>query len=255
MDVFFGARGRLKKFLTCQKKTKSINFKNRNISIKKHRPDYTPQTMLKTECPHCSCSVYSPLLTESEDTDCPSCGKPFTVKEVFISAGPYSIYRDVLLKNMGKYLRLLREAKEEVDSIKKKGEGSRAYAESAKTVDLFIDRLKELLDGCRSKLRVTGEDISVEYMLYKTLHKGKLVNISSTGICIHVGEDAVGLNRGQSLNLNIKDPMMAEPLYVEGEVVWVSGEHSMGVRFINMDEGRKKILHDLILEKSLSETD
>lgn len=208
--------------------------------------------MLKSECPHCNCWVYSPFLAETKETECPSCGKPFPVNEVYISAGPYSIYRDVLMKNKHKYLRLLREAKDEIEDIKKSGQGAKAYAESAKTVDMFINRLKELLDGCRDKLRVSGKDTTVEYMLDKTLHKGRLINISSTGVCLGVGEEGAGLDKGQIINLNIKDPAMAEPLLLKGEIIWRNSDNHIGVMFMEMDEGQRKILLDLILEKSLS---
>lgn len=209
--------------------------------------------MLKTECPYCKSWVFSPLLTDVEETVCPDCGKTLPVQEVFVSAGPYAIYRDVLVKNIHKYTRLLGEAKKELAEVERltgTGEGSRAYDETAKTVKKFIDNIEELLAGCRDGLRVTPENITVDYVFNDNTYSGRLVNVSTTGMCMNVGENA-GIHRsGQTLNLSIKEEGGAAALDIVGEVVWMGEQGSMGVKFFDMDKDRRGALWNFIMEKS-----
>ena len=209
--------------------------------------------MLKTECPYCKSWVYSPLLTDVEETVCPDCGKTLPVQDVFVSAGPYAIYRDVLLKNIHKYTRLLMEAKKELADVEKlmgSGENPAAYRETSKTVRKFINDIEELLAGCREGLRITPENITATYTCDDTERTGKLVNISTTGMCLNVGEGAGALRSGQTLKLSIKDE--AKPLTIEltGEIVWVGEHGNMGVKFFEMDKNRREDLWNFIVEKN-----
>jgi len=176
------------------------------------------------------------MLAESSEMECPNCGTTFPVKDVFISAGPYSIYREVLLKNAHKYIRLLREATNEAEDLNKQGKDSKPYRESAKTVDVFVQRLKELLDGCRDRLRVPGGSTAVEYSLEGAPCSGKLVNISTTGICIKIEDKDEKIAIGKIMDIGIKDDKLNEPLNLKAEVVWNTDQGLAGLRFIGLEE-------------------
>lgn len=209
--------------------------------------------MLKTECTECKVWVYSPFLTDMKETVCPDCGVTFQVGEIFISAGPYAIYRDVLLKNMHKYTRLLAEARKELselDRLKGLSNDSKAYGETTETIKKFIKNLEELLEGCRGGLRVPVEDITLDYVFDKNLYNGKLVNISTTGVCLEVGENVSIHSKGQEINLSIKEENMSEPLHLAGEIVWAGRGGRVGVKFLNMDEDKKHALREFIMDKN-----
>lgn len=206
--------------------------------------------VLKTECPDCKIWVYSPFLNESDNTVCPDCGKNFPVGELFVSAGPFAIYREVLQKNMHKYTRLLGEAKKELESLSSlKGMG-KPYEETASTVRKFIANLEELLEGCREGLRVHAGDIGVDYVLNDTVMKARLVNISITGICLDVGENVARLGKGQVITLAIKDPAIPDGFRLVGEVVWSGKGTQTGVRFLDLDNDEKRVLKDYVMEKN-----
>lgn len=209
--------------------------------------------MLKTECSNCKCSVTSPLLAESKEMECPNCGTLFPVKDVFISAGPYSIYREVLVKNMHKYVRLLREAKIEMTDMEEQGKSSMPFRESAKTVDMFINRLKELLDGCRDRLRVPGGETLVEYSIEGNPCMGRLINISSTGVCLIMKDNFERVAPGKIIDLNVRDTRLSEPLNLKGEVVWNTDKGLAGLRFIGLEKHIKEPLSKFIVAKTSNE--
>jgi len=204
--------------------------------------------MLKTECPNCKDWVYSPLLSELTETECPDCGFHFPVSEVYVSAGPYSMYRDILLKNVHKYMKLLREAKTEMAEIEQRGGQDRGYRESAMSLNIFIKSLEELLNGCRDRLRVPGVDSYVEYRIDNTPRIGKLVNISTTGLCLDAGENVSQLKKGRAMTITIKGGSLPEPLSLTGEVVWSGAENRAGVKFAEMDEETTKYMRKYVLE-------
>jgi len=206
--------------------------------------------MLKTECPKCKCAITSPFLAGAEDMECPNCKETFHVKDVCISAGPYSIYREVLLKNIHKYVRLLREARIELKDLEEQGKDSLPFKESAKTVNIFMERLKELLDGCRDKLRVPGGGAPVDYTIDDASFEGSLQNISVTGLCLKVESDEGKAARGRSINLSIKDPALDEPLSLNGQVVWDSNDGLLGVKFDDVDDAAKEALSAYMATKT-----
>ncbi len=205
--------------------------------------------MLETKCPKCKSTLASPFLCESQVAECKNCGASFPVTEVLISAGPYSIYRDVLIKNIHKYVGLLREAKSELSELEAGGENSITRSESAKTVNLFISRLKELLDGCRDKLRIPGTGSTVEFTLHGETRSGALINISSRGICINMKKSAHMISPGVETKLKIIDKSLSEPLTLHGEVVWNTDKGLTGLILTDLDESTQKALWSFIREK------
>jgi hypothetical protein len=122
-----------------------------------------------------------------------------SITEVYISAGSYSIYREALLKSRSKYIRLLEEAKKELDELKNKK--SAPYDKSADTVMSFIEDLKEMLDGARGSPRTHGGRTSVEYSIHDVTQQGGLVNISSSGVCIDVEEVSSLPQKGDKISV------------------------------------------------------
>ncbi|MFQ5480383.1 MAG: PilZ domain-containing protein [Thermodesulfobacteriota bacterium] len=206
--------------------------------------------MLNTKCPKCRNTITSPFLSEFEVVRCTGCGASFPVKDVLISAGPYSIYRDVLIKNIHKYIGLLKEAKSEIGELEKGGNNSAAHSESVKTVRLFISRLKELLNGCRDKLRVPGDKSSVECSIHGNTCTGALINISLTGICIDISENLHMIAPGVIIKLTIMDESFSGPLHLHGEVVWNTDKGQTGLIFTGLTKSVKKDLWSFITSKS-----
>jgi hypothetical protein len=200
--------------------------------------------MLMIECPNCKEWIHSPLLLEIKETKCPSCEEVVPVTEVYISAGSYSIYREALLKSRPKYIRLLEEAEKELNELKNKK--SMPYDKSADTVISFIEDLKEMLDGSRGSPRTPGGSTTVEYSVQEVTHQCGLVNISSSGICIDVGEVSTLPQKGEKICVQF---LGEEPFRIEGMVMWAGKETQLGIRFLDMDESTIKHLHNYILGK------
>jgi hypothetical protein len=206
----------------------------------KHRTKVT--AMLMVECPDCKEWIPSPFLLEIKETQCPNCEGLVPVKEVYISAGAYSINRDALLKSIFKYKRLIAEAGKNLEELQKNKRG--AY--EVKRVVKFIENLKELLDGCRDSPRAPGGRVMVECTFKDAACNSELVNISSTGACVDVGEVSFLPQKGDKVGLRFwgKDPFR-----VEGSVIWIGKENRIGTKFLNIDKLTIKHLHDYILEK------
>ncbi|MBI5345384.1 MAG: PilZ domain-containing protein [Deltaproteobacteria bacterium] len=206
--------------------------------------------MLKTECAKCREWVHLPFTSVVTETVCPSCNEMIPVKEVYVSAGPFMILRDVLSKNMFKYKRLVLEAEMEVRELGKYG-NSRGYDISAQSIGMFVSNIKEMLDGCRDNLRHRLEEDHMEYIVDGRAHKGNIVNISVSGICMDAGKNA-GINKlGGEIVLRLKANESSGEFNLSGSVVRIGAENHIGVKFTNMDEDSRKKIEDFILVKSL----
>ena len=203
--------------------------------------------MLKVECPKCKEWVHSPFLVEMDEMTCPSCGVQIPVEEVYISAGPYSISRDVLMKHFFKYRRLLTEASTELEELKKEGEGLKKYDITADNVSKFMKNLEELLAGCRSGFRISPGDKKVNYFIDDSSHESKLINISMTGICINAGEGAALPAVSDKITIELVDD--SHNIKVQGVALRVAKSGIIGIQFAELDMDAKKSLLDYILEK------
>lgn len=212
-----------------------------------HRP------MLKTECTKCGTWAMLPFNTV-EETACPNCGEDIPVKDVYVSAGPYTIYRDVLLKNMYKYKRLIMEAEKEISELQKKN-GEKRYEVTAESIRLLLANFKEMLDGCRDSQRHNlGSNIS--YTINKQTYQGKIVNLSLSGICIDAGKIASVSKLFNEIMIRLKYGQ--EQVSLNGKIMWIGGGNKMGIKFLNIDENVREALKDYILrnwdrEKALQE--
>jgi len=208
--------------------------------------------MLKTKCSDCSSWVYSPILTEITETECPDCGSTFSINDLYVSTGPFSVYRDALLKNLHKYTQLLKSAREERDEFKSRAKGDKSDTESIATLENFVSGLEELLSGCRSRLRVPVKNTVVKYSTDTIPRQGTLVNISSTGICIEASEEISKLHNGSFVILIIDNMNTVDTIYLHGEVVWTGAEKNgnrMGIRFINSEPEVEERIRSFITEE------
>lgn len=205
--------------------------------------------MLKVECPECKEWIHSPLLMEMDKTTCPGCGVQVPVDEVYITAGPYSISRDVLMKHFFKYKRLLTEAANELEEMKKEGKGLKTYEVSSDSVNKFMGNLQELLTGCRSGFRITPGDKKVNYFVKdnSNSNESRLVNISMTGICIDAAEGSVMPRKGEEITIELVDEQYS--IKVKGMVVRSGKDSTIGIQFLGLDDNTRKGLLDYILEK------
>ncbi|MFQ5480382.1 MAG: PilZ domain-containing protein [Thermodesulfobacteriota bacterium] len=206
--------------------------------------------MLKVDCPKCTSSMTSPALIEAEEMRCSVCGEDFPVKDIYIVAWPYTIYREVALKNVDKYMRLLRETKADVAVMEKLGKDSMPYRESAKSLNQFIEMLTELLDGCSGNLRVPGGATTVEFYAENTPIIGSVKNISSTGICITLPKKFPQLGPGRIIKLSLKDRALSEPLSLKAWVVWSTLKGITGLKFVGIDNAARIALGEFIKIKS-----
>ncbi len=209
--------------------------------------------MQKTDCPDCGNSVSSPFLSETRELICPQCGRSFSVRNIYISAGPYIFYRDAVMDKTDKYVHLLKTIQDEANSMEEKGRDSLPLRETAKTLNVFVAMLKEVLDGCRERPRLPGGRTSLECSLDDTVFSVKLMNISSTGLCLHREDSEERLRPGRIINLKIEDRSLPNPLCLKGWVVWSTEKGVTGMKFVGLDEGLKDKLAGLIAAKSSEE--
>ncbi len=188
----------------------------------------------------------SPALIEAEEMLCTVCGETFPVKDIYIVAWPYTIYREVALKGVDKYMRLLKDTKAEVKEMEILGKDSMPYRESAKSLNQFIEMLTELLDGCSGNLRVPGGATTVEFYIEKTPLTGSIRNISSTGICIAIPKKFPQIGPGRIIKLCLKDRVLSEPLSLKAWVVWSTVKGVTGLKFVGLENATRKALSKFI---------
>jgi hypothetical protein len=182
--------------------------------------------MLMVECSNCQEWIRSPFLLEIKETKCPGCKEVVPVTELYISAGPYAISREALLKSMSKYKRLVADAENELKDYQKRN--TEPYDASLRTVKKFVENLKEMLDGGRVNPRSYGHRVLVECTIIDVAYNSELVNISAAKTSLRFWGE--------------------EPFCIEGMVTWVGRENNVGIKFLDMDESTIKQLHNYILE-------
>lgn len=203
--------------------------------------------MLKMECPDCQEWIHLPFKTRAAEMVCPGCSGIVPVKDVYIAAGPFLIARDVLFKSVPRYKRLIVEAEKEVAGILRNTEKTDHI--SIKSMKMFINNLKELLNGCRDDARHALDDAGVEYSINQHTFQGNIVNISLTGACID--GKSVPLDRlWKEITIHLRRNE-GGPLALKGRVVWIGDGNKMGVRFMANDEKTHDVVEDYIREKSL----
>lgn len=205
--------------------------------------------MLKMECSKCNEWIHLPFHSQASEVLCPGCTEVIPVKDVYVAAGPFTISRDVLFKNIYKYKRLVLEAEREEAEIKGKGNGLKTHEISARSIRMFILNLKELLDGCRDNVRHHIED-DVEYTINGASSVGTVVNISLTGICVE--GKVVELDRlWKDIVVHLRKDVDSDPAQLHGKIVWVNNSGHMGIKFTNGDKKTHKMIEEYIKARGL----
>ncbi len=72
--------------------------------------------------------------------------------------------------------------------------------------------------------------------------------ISETGVSVHCSDPPVP---GRSVRLQFFTPLSAEAVTVSAEVVWstLEPEGAMGLRFLDIDEGTRNVLRELMRQQ------
>ena len=201
--------------------------------------------MLRHQCPECKEWIHSPFLVDYKQMQCPSCSATVEVSDLYISAGPFSIHRDVLRKNMFKYTRLLMEAEKELTDVKDAVGKFKADAISTKSIAMFIENLKAMLSGCRDSTRFSAQGLSIRFIGPKGSVEAKLINISTTGTCVDIGESAAGYRKGDEVAVELGGAGRGR---LPGKVVW-AGKGPVGIRFNEMDEATRQGLFEFLRDK------
>ncbi|MBI2400955.1 MAG: PilZ domain-containing protein [Deltaproteobacteria bacterium] len=206
--------------------------------------------MLKTECPRCKDWVTLPFQTGATEVVCKACSEAIPIKDVHVSAGPFMIYRDVLTGSLIKYKRLLAEAEMEIDGLRKKEALTGTYGVSIKSLGIFINNLKELLDGCRFDPRhPLTQDIETEYLLDGRAYKGALVNISVTGVCLDTRKNSERTRLWSEISVRLSNE--DKEFLIPGKIMWIGKTSLIGVKFSSVDDETREFLKAFITENSL----
>lgn len=201
--------------------------------------------MLRHQCPECKEWIHSPFLVDCKQMQCPSCSASVQVSDLYISAGPFSIHRDVLRKNMFKYTRLLMEAEKELEDVQDAVGKFKADPISTKSIALFINNLKEMLGGCRDSTRFSAEGLNIRFIGQRGDVEAKLINISTTGICVDIGEHAGGYRKEDEVAVELGGSGRGR---LPGHVVW-AGKGPVGIRYKEMDDETKQSLFEFLRTK------
>lgn len=206
--------------------------------------------MLKTECVTCSQAIILPFFSP-EELICPNCGEEIPANDIFVSAGPYSIHRDVLIKNIFKYKRLIHEAEKEVEELQKKGMGARKYDVSIDTIAMLIDNLKEMLDGCRENLRHKLENATASLIMDGQTHYAKIANISLTGVCLDAGRVCATTKIWKEVDVRLEADAGRSSM-LGGKVMWIGGGNLLGIQFHEASGHAKEFLKEYIKKHAKS---
>jgi PilZ domain-containing protein len=205
--------------------------------------------MLKIECPDCSEWVSLPFDIEIKETTCPKCAKAIPVRDVYVSAGPYTIHRDVLIKNMHRYKKLLTEAEKEFEAFEGVSAGRKNVDITAKSVTMFINHLKEMLSGCRGSTRHTLEgDITAKISINNMTFQGRVLNMSVSGLCLDASASPA-LDLTDELGITLS--CAGKELAVSGRVAWSNKQGVLGVKFTNLTAKAREAIEACITEKSV----
>lgn len=209
--------------------------------------------MLNVDCPHCSRTVSSSFLMERREVLCPACGRTYPLKDLYITAGPYLLYRDVIMPRTQLCVDLLRRVHSECEVMEREGGSSLAHRETAKTMRVFASILREVLEGCREAPRAPGGRTELECSLDGRGFQARLMNISSTGLCLSQEGSPERFGRGRIINLVLRDRSLEAPLSLKGWVVWSTEKGITGMRFVGLNDESRAMLRALMTAKSEEE--
>jgi Tfp pilus assembly protein PilZ len=199
--------------------------------------------MLKMECPHCKHKIYSHLLAEVNSVVCKNCKTDVPVKDLYISAKGYTMLRSDLLMRMHRYEKLLKEAEKELTLMVG---GKKTCDETVQSIDSFIATLREMLEDARKHFRLSPHQLPVNLKTSTQTISGKIVNMSTTGVCIEPEDKNLLPKLHEKIELNFSLPGIEELFEIRGKVCWIKKgakkrefDTGIGIKFEKLDEKTK----------------
>lgn len=207
--------------------------------------------MLKMKCPRCEEFIVSKLLAEIDNITCEHCHETVPVQEVMVFAKGFTFHRNDLAKRLFRYKSLINEVIQERELLEN---NVKASPESKKSLDQFLEALKEVMAGARNSLRLEfSEHIPVEFLVNQRAHKGILLNLSTSGACIETSETATIPNKKSQITLQFSLPDRNHLFSLNGIVVWTNKSdkknhqvYGIGIEFRHLDEAVLQILWEFI---------
>jgi len=207
--------------------------------------------MLKMKCPHCEKFIISKLLAETDKITCEHCQETVPVQDVLVYAKGFTFHRNDLAKRLYRYKSLLNEVIKERETLEL---NTKASEDSKKSLDQFLDALKEVMSGARDSLRLEfSSHVPVRFCINQQFYSGSLVNLSTTGACIGTKDTASLPQKKSSISLRFSLPDRKEPFSLKGIVIWASKNevtnkqtYEIGVEFKSLDKDVMQALWEFI---------
>ena len=207
--------------------------------------------MLKMKCSECQEFIVSKLLAEATRIICEHCHKSVPVQDVMVFAKGFTFHRNDLAKRLFRYKSLINEVVQERKLLEKSPAASQ---ESKKSLDQFLEALKEVMAGARNSLRLDfSEPFPVRFTMDQQLHQGSLINLSTSGACLEVDSMASLPVKKTSITLQFSLPGSSSMTTLNGVVVWTNRTEDskkqvfgIGVEFKQLDEGVMQTLWEFI---------
>lgn len=189
--------------------------------------------MLKMKCPKCAEMIISALLADMERVPCDHCKEIVPVTNVMVFAEGFTFHRNDLIKRLFRYKTLLDEILKERQVMEKNPQVSE---ESKRSLDNFANALSEVMAGARNNLRVDfAEMVTLRYRMGSRIESGKLCNLSMSGACIEITDNAVCPKRKSALAIDFSLPGIDFAFTLPGTVSWVKKGRSFGLAFDTLE--------------------
>jgi len=213
--------------------------------------------MLKMKCSECQEFIVSKLLAEVDKITCEHCQKTVPVKDVMVYAKGFTFHRSDLAKRLFRYKSLIGEVVQERKLLEK---NLAASPESKKSLDQFLEALKEVMAGARNSLRIDfSEPFPVKFTINQLVHNGSLTNLSTTGACIGIERIASLPPKKTTISLELVLPGQPDSVSLAGTVVWTNRTEELnkqsfgiGVEFKQLDEAVMRTLWEFIANASIA---
>lgn len=197
--------------------------------------------MEKMRCSNCKEWIYSKLLGHSTSIYCDNCNAAVPSKDVCIYSGGVKIFKTDLIANIGKYKKLLFEAKNELQVlINNNDDNNKQRIDNIKQI---ITTFQEILEASRDHFRSSTASMNVEYRIAGEGGAARLINLSIGGMCIEPSSVISSPTQKEKIRSRFILPTLGRPMLIEGVVSWVSGgvkaPQTIGIKFMKLEEQNK----------------
>jgi len=207
--------------------------------------------MLKMKCPHCEKFIVSKLLAEIDKITCEHCQETVPVQDVLVYAKGFTFHRNDLAKRLYRYKTLINEVIKEREMLE---HNQKASPESKKSLDQFLDALKEVMSGARNSLRLEfTKHVPVRFSVSQQIHSGSLINLSTTGARIETVDALTLPQKKNTITLRFSLPDQKEAFTLSGVVIWANKceeknkqAYDIGVEFKSLDDAVMQALWEFI---------